>query len=119
MKFLIVDDSQSNRFLLNQMLKIMGHDAKSAVDGSVAINMMKEEKFDVVFMDIEMPVMNGLETTRYIREQMFLSKERLPVIAITAHYPEEMMHQYQNIGFNGFLSKPITMERIKNVLENL
>ena len=66
-RILIVDDIFSNRPLLSSALESIGIDSKSVGDGQAAINSLKEEDFNMVFLDIEMPVMNGLETVRYIR----------------------------------------------------
>jgi two-component system, response regulator, stage 0 sporulation protein F len=116
-KILIVDDIFSNRLLLSSALETLGISSKSVNDGQAAINSIEEEHFSMVFMDIEMPVMNGLETVRYIRKEMFPPDKDVPVIALTAHNPNEYGYEIENAGFNEILTKPYSLEKLQNLID--
>lgn len=114
MNVLIVDDLIINRFYLKQTLKGLGHQVSEASDGLCAINLLKDNKFDIVFMDIEMPVMNGFEAIQIIRQTSQLSS--LKVIAITSH--EAALDGYSAAfnNFNGCITKPLSAEKLKKYL---
>jgi CheY-like chemotaxis protein len=114
MKVLIVDDLVINRFYLKQTLKGLGHQVTEASDGLKAVNLLKDNKFDVVFMDIEMPVMNGFEAILLIRQTAQLSD--LKVIAITSHDAALDGHSVAFEKFNGCITKPLSSEKLKKYL---
>jgi CheY-like chemotaxis protein len=116
-KILIVDDIFSNRLLLSSALETLGLESKSVGDGQAAINSLEEEDFILVFMDIEMPVMNGLETVRYIRSQMPVPVKNMPVIALTAHNPKEYGGEIDVAGFTEILTKPYSIEKLQNLID--
>jgi CheY-like chemotaxis protein len=116
-KILIVDDIFSNRLLLSSALETLGIPSKSVNDGQAAINSLEEEDFCMVFMDIEMPVMNGLETVRHIRGQMSIPVKDMPVIALTAHNPSEYGKEIDLAGFTEILTKPYSIEKLQNLIE--
>jgi CheY-like chemotaxis protein len=116
-KILIVDDIFSNRLLLSSALETIGISSKSVNDGQAAINSLEEEHFVLVFMDIEMPIMNGLETVRYIRKEMFPPEKDIPVIALTAHNLSEYGHEIENAGFTEVLTKPYSIEKLQNIID--
>jgi CheY-like chemotaxis protein len=116
-KILIVDDIFSNRLLLSSALETIGIESKSVGDGQAAINCLAEESFSMVFMDIEMPVMNGLETVIYIRKQMEERIKNMPVIALTAHNPKDYGTEIDKAGFNEILTKPYSIEKLQNLVE--
>ena len=68
MKILIVDDIFTNRLLLSELIKTLGHVSFQAENGKQAIDFLEKEEFDLILMDIEMPVMNGRESTEMIRK---------------------------------------------------
>jgi CheY-like chemotaxis protein len=69
-------------------------------------------------MDIEMPIMNGIETTQYIRDKLPYPKNALPVIALTAHNPELFFEDYSDVGFDELITKPYSVEKIKAKIQN-
>ena len=79
MKILIVDDIFTNRLLLTEVIRNIGHEFVQAKDGKEAVEALLKEDFDLVFMDIEMPVMNGLETTKFIRDNFDHPKNKTPI----------------------------------------
>lgn len=115
---LIVDDILMNRILLKEIVFELCNVIIEAENGKEAIDILKKENIDIVLMDIEMPVMNGLETTEYIRNQMPSPKDALPIIALTAHNPNDFFDSYHNAGFNHLLTKPYSFEKIKEIIRS-
>ena len=116
-KILFVDDIFSNRLLLSSTLEGIGVESKTAGNGQLAIEMLEKEEFSIVLLDIEMPVMNGLETVRYIRKEMNEPISDMPIIALTAHNPSEYGDEMYLAGFNEILSKPYSIEKIQNLVD--
>jgi two-component system, sensor histidine kinase len=110
-RVLIADDGAVNRKLLSQMLGRYGHQVTSARDGVEAIEMMVRGMFDIVLMDVQMPVMDGIEATRLIRD-LPAPRGGIPVIGLTASImPEEFQHCIA-AGMNKVLAKPIDWEQL-------
>lgn len=116
-RVLIVDDIFSNRLLLSSTLDEIGVESKSVANGQAAVDILEKEEFTLVLLDIEMPVMNGLETVRHIRKNMPEPICDLPVIALTAHNPNEFGQEIYLAGFNEILSKPYSVEKFQNLIE--
>ena len=116
--FLIVDDIFMNRLLLKEIIKEISSSLKEAKDGKEAIEIIESEDIDIVLMDIEMPVMNGIETTKYIRTEMPFPKSRLPIIALTAHNPDDFFESYSNAGFDQLLTKPYSFNKILQAIQS-
>jgi CheY-like chemotaxis protein len=117
MRIVIVDDIFINRLLIVEIVKSLGHIIIEAENGHQAIEALKKDPdVDMVLMDIEMPVMNGIEATRYIRESMPSPINSIPVIALTAHNPKLFFEDYKDVGFNQLLTKPYSIEKIVTVI---
>jgi two-component system, response regulator, stage 0 sporulation protein F len=112
MKILVADDMYTNRLQAGITIRSLGYTFDEASHGDDAILKLSQNHYDLILMDIEMPVRNGLETTRYIRENFVGIKANIPIIAITAHNPEDFFENYLDVGFNGLISKPITKEKL-------
>ena len=120
MKVLVADDLFTSRVQIGLVLKSMGYTYDEAINGDIAINKLEQNDYAFILMDIEMPVRNGLETTVYIRKKLNNSQKRnTPVIAITAHDPADYAVNLDSYGFNGFISKPVTPDKLKEVLEEM
>ncbi len=113
---LIVDDIFVNRLLLSEIIKKIGCNYTEAKNGKEAVDFLQAEDYDMVLMDIEMPVMNGLETTRYIRDTFNTPKKNIPIVAITAYNPKDFFDEYKNAGFNGIVTKPYLKGKISKVI---
>jgi len=114
MNVLVVDDLVVNRFFLKQTLKTLGHDVSEAPDGLEALLLLEKSLFDVVFLDIEMPVMNGFETIAAIRNSSDLMN--LKVIAVTSHDAAFDDNTSAFSKFDGFIAKPLSAEKLKKYL---
>ncbi|MDQ3235020.1 MAG: response regulator, partial [Pseudobdellovibrionaceae bacterium] len=108
LKILVVDDSRDNRTLLNRILLRLGADVDVAGDGREGMEMALKGSYDLVFMDVQMPVMDGLEATRNLRRQNF---DR-PIIALTAYAFEQEGARCMAAGYSDHLSKPIDYQRL-------
>lgn len=119
LRILIVDDIFTNRLLLSELIKTTGNEAVSVENGEEAIRALNEQEFHLVFMDVEMPVMNGIETTDYIRNKMPSPHNGIPIIALTAHDPEVFFEDYEDAGFDEMITKPYSAEKIRGVIDRL
>jgi CheY-like chemotaxis protein len=117
--FLIVDDIIMNRLLLKEITDEFANSVQEAENGKEAIEILENNEIDVVLMDIEMPVMNGVETARYIRKKLTHPKNKTVVIALTAHNPDDFFDDYNNAGFDELLTKPYSFEKIIGILTSL
>jgi signal transduction histidine kinase/ligand-binding sensor domain-containing protein/DNA-binding response OmpR family regulator len=114
MSILIAEDNLVNQKLIKHILNKMGYDPDIAVNGHEALNAMTIKKYNMVFMDVQMPEMDGLEATRFIRENM----DHQPVIvAMTANAMPEDRELCMKTGMDDYLSKPMKIVDIMDVLE--
>ena len=102
-KVLLVEDNEMNRFIAIQSLNFVGCNVTEAENGLIAIDKLKAGDFDIVLMDIQMPEMDGVEATKFIRAN--LSKE-IPIIALTANAFKHDIDLYLSVGMNDYLIKP-------------
>ena len=107
---LIVEDNETNLVLAQKVLGDMGCITHTASDGEQAILKLKATMFDLILMDIKMPVMDGYETTLYIRSKMKSPQKDIPIIALTAHAALLESNKCIDAGMNDYLSKPFTSE---------
>ena len=113
-KLLVVDDSRTNRNLALKMLNKLGFEADSAEDGVNAVKMAAGVKYDIIFMDMQMPGMDGLEATRKI---LSFNKEKPPVvIALTANVFEENRRACLEAGMADIICKPVTLKKFSEKL---
>jgi CheY-like chemotaxis protein len=118
MKILITDDIFTNRLLLSEIVEDLGHEHIEAENGKIAIeSLMTNDDINLILMDIEMPVMNGIEATRHIRRMMEPPKNNIPIVALTAHNPKIFFNNYKDVGFDQLLTKPYSVQKIMNMLE--
>jgi signal transduction histidine kinase/CheY-like chemotaxis protein/HPt (histidine-containing phosphotransfer) domain-containing protein len=116
LKILIVDDEEYNRLLFKTILKRWNIRFEEAVNGADAIDMIKNNSFNIVFMDARMPGIDGLEATRIIRGEMNISKAQMQVICISAASLNDDWHSYEEAGMNAFLEKPFTEEMLMTTI---
>jgi CheY-like chemotaxis protein len=116
---LIVDDIFVNRLLLKEIVKNISIKCFEAENGKQAIDIHIKENVDIILMDIEMPVMNGLETTKYIREKLSSPKSDIPIIALTAHNPFTFFDDFNNVGFNQLMTKPYSVTKVLSLIQEV
>ncbi|NHN37230.1 PAS domain-containing protein [Pseudomaricurvus alcaniphilus] len=112
---LVVEDNQQNQMVIRHFLEARGCGVRVAQHGFEALNILEEERIDLVLMDIQMPVMDGITTTRHIRS---LSKHfsQVPVVAVTADAIYGDRERFIKAGMNDYLSKPICRQELYNML---
>lgn len=108
---LIVEDNLVNQRVLRRILQKLGIEADIAENGQVAVERCATHTYDIIFMDIQMPVMDGFEATALIRR-----RHTTPVIAVTANSEDEFRERAYAVGMNGFLGKPVSTELIADAL---
>ncbi len=118
-RILVADDIAANRYLLSELIKSTGNEAVLAENGEEVIKVLKEKSVQLILMDIEMPVMNGLETTRFIRNEMGYPLNIIPIIALTAHNPETFFEDYAGAGFDELITKPYSVEKIREKINSI
>lgn len=120
LRILLVDDNPDNRLLVNAYLKKLPYTVDEAENGEEAVNMFKQAVYDVVLMDVQMPVMDGREATRRIRqwEQQEQHTKPVPVIALTAHAIKEEIDMCLEAGCNSHLSKPVKKSTLITTIQS-
>lgn len=122
-KILLADDNPVNRDLTTRLLEGKGHEITTAANGKEAVDCFLEGSFDVILMDLEMPVVSGIEAARQIR-----AKEKAagmdtpvytPIIAMTAHDEETERTACLVVGMDGFISKPIDIKTLHQTIQEI
>ncbi len=117
-RVLVVDDSELNREVASEALQQLGVTAMFAENGAEAAGRLRNEAFDLVFMDGSMPVMDGFEATALIRrEEAGRGQRRTPILALTAHVVGSASHAWREAGMDGVIHKPFTLIDIAGALE--
>lgn len=112
-RVLLVEDNQVNRLVAERMLTVSGAQVTTAVDGQQALQRLEEESFDCVLMDIQMPVMDGLEATRELRRREEKSgRGAVPVVALTANALPGERERCLEAGMNDYLAKPFQRRKL-------
>ena len=120
LNILIAEDNIFNQKYIITLLTNMGHKCKLVNNGVKVLKALSSEKFDLILMDIQIPIMNGIETTNAIRKSnnKYFDKD-IPIIAVTAFALEEDKENFIEHGMNDFISKPINTGKLKTAIENI
>ncbi len=120
LSILLVEDNLLNQRIVTFSLKKYKHEVTIANNGLEGLNIYKEQKFDVILMDIMMPIMDGLEATVKIREfEESGNKNKTPIIAITANTMDNDREKCISFGMNDFMAKPFDMDKLLKIFEDL
>lgn len=109
---LCADDNPDNRQVIKALLEKMGHKVSTAENGQLALEATLEQEFDLIFLDIQMPVMDGMEALELMRSTAC----ETPVIAFTAQVFDHEVSQLLELGFNAWLAKPIDRKKLNEIL---
>jgi two-component system cell cycle response regulator DivK len=112
---LVVEDSPVIMELIKFLLTTFGYESKEASDGFEALRIAKENRFDLILLDIQLPGFDGLEVLKEIKKIPEI--QRTPVIALTAHAMQGDEDRFLKAGCSGYVSKPIDIGRFKSILE--
>ena len=118
-KILLVEDNELNQEIATEILKEAGFLVEVAEDGAIAVGKMADAapgQYDLILMDIQMPVMNGYEATRQIRAMDSAYCRTIPILAMTANAFEEDRLLATEAGMNGYLTKPIDVEKMMKTI---
>ena len=110
---LLVDDEPDYVEPMAFWLRTKGYDVSIAPNGEEGIKAIKEKDPHIVFLDLKMPIMDGIETLKHIRE---FNKE-LPVIMVTAYPEQDKLQEAQKLGISGFFAKDVDFEELRNTIE--
>jgi CheY-like chemotaxis protein len=116
LRVLVADDSPVNREVAAGLLELYGHRVETVDNGREAVEAVQREDFDAVFMDVEMPEMDGLAATAAIRSMQAPTGRRIPIYAMTAHALAGFREQCLEAGMDGYISKPIRPEELAQAL---
>ncbi|MDH3205817.1 MAG: response regulator [Gemmatimonadota bacterium] len=119
MRVLLVEDNMVNQRLALALLERLGHDVQVASNGREALEALQASDFDLVLMDIQMPEMGGIEATQKIREREAANGGHIPIVAMTAHAMTGDRERFLEAGMDEYLSKPISQERLREVVRSL
>jgi CheY-like chemotaxis protein len=114
-RILLAEDNAINALLTRTLLEAEGHVVETVEDGALACEAMKSSKYDLIFMDMRMPNMDGLEATRKIRAMNHVSKG-LPIIALTANAFDDDRNACFDSGMNDFMTKPVSAEELSEMV---
>jgi two-component system, sensor histidine kinase and response regulator len=114
---LVAEDNAVNQQIARRLLEKRGHTVVVVGDGRAAIDQLQREAFDLVLMDVQMPVMDGVEATAAIRARERQTGAWLPVVAMTAHAMKGDREKYLAAGMDGYVSKPVQKEALWEVVE--
>jgi len=117
LRVLLVEDNAVNRLLATRLLEKRGHRVAVATNGREALDALENESYDLVFMDVQMPEIDGIEATVAIREREKANGNHQPIIALTAHAMKGDEERCLNAGMDGYLSKPIRPQELDEILE--
>lgn len=118
MKALVAEDNEMNRFVIEKLLEGLKYEVEVVENGYEALKAFREKSFDIVFMDIQMPIMDGIETTKKIRE-MEKGTEHIPIIAVTAFAIKGDREKFIEVGMDGYISKPISLVDLKEEIHRV
>jgi signal transduction histidine kinase/CheY-like chemotaxis protein len=115
LKVLLVEDNPMNQDVQSRMLSKLGHSVTVVSNGAECLEILKSEDFDLIFMDWQMPEMDGIEATKRIKQQEI----KTPVIGLSGHAVEDDQSYALNNGFDGFLTKPVRIADFQQLIQNL
>ena len=115
-KVLVVEDIPINQLLMKTILDDFRFEHDIAANGEIAIEKLQSKSFDIVLMDLQMPIMNGFETTIYIRDKI---KSKIPIIALTADVTTVDLAKCKSVGMNDYIAKPIDERVLYNKIIGL
>lgn len=116
-RILLVEDNRTNIIIASGILESLGYKYNTANDGLEALERLKDETYDLIFMDLEMPKLNGIDTTKIIREDKSKEFSNIPIIAMTANSNPEVIKKCKKAGMNDSVVKPISSTYMVRILQ--
>jgi len=119
LRILLTEDNAINQKLASRLLEKEGHVVIVAENGAKALKACRENTFDLILMDVQMPVMDGMEATAAIRRTEQVSGHHIPIIAMTAHAMAGDRERFLKAGMDGYVSKPIHSQELLDIIESV
>jgi len=120
MRLLVAEDNDINRLLSEALLRKLGHEPVLVVDGEKAVNAAAREDFDAILMDLHMPGLDGIGAIRQIRERERAGGQpSVPILIVTADVMEDSRARAEEVGANGYLTKPLSIQAIAQALDTI
>jgi two-component system sensor histidine kinase/response regulator len=119
LRVLVAEDNPVNQLVARRILEKAGHEVVVAENGQAAIDAVERERFDIVLMDIQMPVLGGLDATAYLRSLEQSSGRHLPIVGLTAHAMKGDMERCVEAGMDAYISKPIKGQDLIATIDRL
>src|SRR5688572_6697343 len=111
-RVLLVEDVEFNVMLAENMLKLWNATVEVAVNGMIGVKKARENQYDLILMDLQMPVMDGYDATRHIRQ----FNSRIPIIAVTASAPPDLRKRIGEFGLSDLIEKPLKPAHLYNMM---
>jgi PAS domain S-box-containing protein len=120
LQILLAEDNELNQIFARRVLNNFGCEVDIANNGKIALEKFRNKDYDIILMDIMMPEMDGLETTKIIRNEFSEPKKNIPILAMTAFiFPESNDNKYLEAGMNDYILKPFNPDKLKQKIANL
>jgi two-component system, sensor histidine kinase and response regulator len=119
LRVLLAEDNPVNQRVAARLLEKWGHVVVLAENGVRAIEELERQRFDLILMDVQMPVMDGMEATAKIRQKEKITGAHVPIIAMTAHAMEGDRQRFLESGMDGYISKPVHSLELFEVIESI
>ncbi|MEZ9213570.1 response regulator, partial [Vibrio lentus] len=117
-KVLVVEDSRVNQQVAKMMLKKLGLEVDIADNGEIGVEKFKTNDYVMIFMDCQMPVLDGFEATKQIRAIEEGSSKHIPIVALTANVVQRDKHLCFDVGMDEFLPKPVNQGKLREIVES-
>ncbi|MEZ8233398.1 response regulator [Vibrio splendidus] len=117
-KVLVVEDSRVNQQVAKMMLKKLGFEVDIADNGEIGVEKFQANEYEMIFMDCQMPVLDGFEATKQIRALEEGSSKHIPIVALTANVVQRDKHLCFDVGMDEFLPKPVNQGKLREIVEN-
>ncbi len=119
LRILVAEDNAVNQRLIERLLQRRGHSVTIVSDGRAAVEAFEREPFDAIFMDMQMPEMDGFEATALINDRINKGAPSVPIVALTAHALKGDRERCLAAGMQGYLSKPIVIKELDEILDQI
>jgi two-component system, sensor histidine kinase and response regulator len=119
LNILVADDNRINQKVASRLLEKRGHKVTLAANGDEVISLLETRTFDLILMDVQMPVMSGVDATIEIRRREQKAKHHVPIYAMTANAMKGDRERYLSVGMDGYLAKPIQVDELDQLLREI
>ncbi len=119
LKILLVEDNRVNQAVASRLLERRGHEVVVVGNGKAALEALKKQTPDLVLMDVQMPEMDGIQTTAAIRKDELKTGKHIPIIVMTAHAMEGDRERFLRAGMDGYVSKPLRIEQLLSTIDEV